>query len=563
MGMESGMMRIRSTLILLTAAVFVTLLLISCREGRADNPIDGWVPGGTQPPLLDETAAVTLAELMQNPAAYAGQRMQLTGQFYRSAPLACSTVTRRSPAPWVLTDEGAAVAIGGSYEQLERMAPNGLMLTVVGRWWVWRGPVGCGKNLPLTEVWYLDIAEIIAPNPITFATLTPLGQAVAELSATPLPPSAAEQPTLPPEPGGFPTFPADLGDLPTLPSDLGDLPITFEVPPELLTAVFSDTQTSPLTLTPLGTAPFTATPTSRAQPSATPTLTRAPDQPTETPTFTITPNPNETSTPTLTPTATFTPDPRATQTPTATAGPSATPTTTPTTGPTPTPTATVSGSVVDKGELEAQDLAVETIAAGETHQWQFVVDSSDVLTVNVASPVTMDMVVTVLDGNNNVLQTQNNANNGAPEIMVTNLPGAGTYLIRLNEAAGLEGSYSMILQDSASYAFVFKGTLEYGDAESVLMAPQSDHFWHFLGNEGDSIAVLVAPNDNVADVFFELYGPDATQLLDEPIDDGDAGFPEFLIGFVLPETGFYAIRVGEFSFGSADYAISLDSFDFP
>ncbi|GAB4161369.1 MAG: hypothetical protein Fur0021_34470 [Candidatus Promineifilaceae bacterium] len=549
MGMESGMMRIRSTLILLTAALFVTLLLISCRQGRTDNPIAGWVPGGTQPPLLDETAAVTLAELMQNPAAYVGQRVQLTGQFYRSAPLACSTVTRRSPAPGVLTDGEAAVAIGGSYEQLERIVPNGLTLTVAGRWWVWRGPVGCGKNLPLTEVWYLDIAEIIAPNPITFATLTPLGQAVAELSATPLPPSTEEQPTLPPEPGGFPTFPADLGDLPTLPSDLGELPITFEVPPELLTAVFSGTQTSPLTLTPPGAVTFT------------PTLTRAPGQPAETPTFTITPN--ETSTPTLTPAAPPTPDPKATQTPTATTGPSATPTATATAGPSPTPTATVAGGVVNKGELEAENLAVEIIAAGETHQWQFVVDSSDVLTVNVASPVTMDMVVTVLDGSNNVLQTQNNANNGAPEIVVTNLPGAGTYLIRLNEAAGLEGSYSMILQDSASYAFVFKGTLEYGDAESVLMAPQSDHFWHFLGNEGDSIAVLVAPNDNVADVFFELYGPDATQLLDEPVDDGDAGFPEFLIGYVLPETGFYAIRVGEFTFGSADYAISLDSFDFP
>ncbi len=557
MGMESGMMRIRSTLILLTTAILVTLLLISCREGGTDNPIAGWVPGGTPPPLLNETAAVSLAELAQNPAAYVGQSVRLTGQFSRSAPLVCSTVTRRSPAPWILTDGEATVSIGGSFEQLERVASNGLTITVAGRWWVWRGPVGCGKNLPLSEVWYLDIDEIIAPNPITYATLTPIGQAVAELSATPLPPAEGGQPTLPPESGGFPTLPPDLGGFPTLPADFGDLPVTFEVPPELLTAVFSGTQTVPPGLTPAGTATFTATPTppSGAQPSATPTLTRAPEQPTETPTFTPaathTANPNETATPTLTPTITQTPDPKAS------------PTVTPTTGPSATPTATVSGSVVDKGELEAQDLVVETMAPGETHQWQFVVASSDVLTVNVASPVMMDMVVTVLDGNNNVLQTQNSANNGAPEIMVTNLPGAGTYLIRVSEAAGLAGSYSMILQDSAAYAFIFKGTLQYGDAESVLMAPQSDHFWHFMGNEGDSIAILVAPNDNEADVFFELFGPDATELLDEPVDDGQAGFPEFLIGYVLPETGFYAIHIGEFNYGSADYAVSLDSFDFP
>lgn len=560
MGMESGMMRIRSTLMWLTAALFITLLLLSCRNGGTDNPIAGWVPGGTQPPLLDETAAVSLAALAQNPAAYVGQRVQLTGQFYHAPPLVCSTVTRRSPAAWFLTDGQVSVGIGGRFEQLERVAPDGLMVTVAGRWWVWRGPIGCGKNLPRTEVWYLDIAEIIAPNPITFATLTPVGQAVAELSATPVPPPLEEQATLLPAPGDTATLPADLGGFPTLPSDLGDLG-TFEVPPELLTAVFSDTQIFPPGLTPTQTILPSATPTLRAgglpsaTPSATPTFTPSPEQaagtPTFTPTFTFTPNPNETATPTLTATATVTPDPRATQTPTATAGPSA------------TPTATVPGNLVDKGALETQDLAVETMAAGEIHQWQFVVDSSDVLTVNVASPVLMDMVVTVLDGNNNVLQTQNNANNGAPEIVVTNLPGAGTYLIRISEAAGLAGSYSMILQDSESYAFIFKGTLEYGDAEQALMVAQSDHFWHFLGNEGDDIAILVAPNDNNTDIFFELYGPDATELLDEPVDDGDAGFPEFLIGFVLPETGFYAIRIGEFTFGAGDYAVSLDSFDFP
>ncbi|MCA9937773.1 MAG: PPC domain-containing protein [Anaerolineales bacterium] len=564
------MMRIRSTTVFVTATLIIVsaLLLIGCREGGAESTFAGWASGGTLPPLVNRTETLSLAELAQNPRAYAGITLQLTGQFHRAAPLVCSSVTRRSPAAWLLSDGQNQIAMGGSFDQLSRIAPDNLTITVVGRWWVWRGPVGCGKNLPATEVWYLDVSEIVAPNPLTNATLTPTDEEIAALPPTPVPPEippppsetalpTAETPppeaTLPSDLSDLLTITPDLGGFPTLPPDLGlgDLgfTLTLELPPELLTPpVFSETKTA--TPTPSGSGGGAGTPTM----TTTPTPTTEQKQ-TETPTPPVGLSPTATVTPT--------PNPNNTPTPTATTGPSPTPTPTATTGPSPTPTATVSGNLVDKGSLEAQDLVIEILAAGLTDQWSFVVDNTDVLTINVDAPVDMNMVVTVLDGNNNVIKTQDNATGGAPEIVVTELPGAGTYFIRVNEATGQSGSYSMILQDSGAYPFIFQGTLVYGDAESALIVPNSDHFWHFMGNQGDSIAILVAPNDNESDVFFELFGPDATDLLGEPVDDGGAGVPEFLISFTLPETGFYAIHVGEYNFAAADYSISLDSFSFP
>ncbi len=496
-------------------------ILAGCRQSDSEaNPLRGRSSGTTPPALIDEPLVVTVSDLALAPTAYYGRVVRLTGRFRRLPVLTCSDVTRRSPAVWSLTDAADTVLVNGTHDQLARLAPGDLTISVQGRWWRWRGPVGCGKDAPLQEVWYLHVSHVLAPNPITAATLTPVG-AVAVLPSPTLEP--------PPTEGG----PGPIAAISPTP------PPTSAATPD----PFATVTATPTVLV----TPFTATPS--ATPSASPT-----------------PTPSPPGTPSGTPSATPSPSPTPTPGPSATpGGPTLTPTLIPsvtpipTAGPSPTPSPTSSGNQEDMGELATQDLVVEVLAPAARHRWTVEVEQATTLTVNVATPTNRNEVVSVTTESGNVLITQNNASGAAPEIVSVALPGAGKYYVIISEATGQGGPYSMILNTTESYNFVFKGTLVYGDASSADMSPDSDHFWHFEGIEGDHIALLVAPADQ-SDLFIELYGPDAALVFDDPVDDGGAGVPEFLIDFELPETGFYAVRIGEFDYAASDYSISLEDF---
>jgi hypothetical protein len=490
----------------ITTLVFLLLLLlgIGCRQRTSgEHPIQQRLLEPTPPPLEDELVVVSLAELAAVPADYVGQRVQVTGAFERLTPLTCLVVTRRSPASWQLSDGEATILVDGKHEQLARLAPNGLAVALTGRWWVWEGFVGCGKNAPRQRLYYLQLGHVLDPNPITNATLTPAPDAVTPTT---------EPPPLPSAPSATP-------------------------PPT--------------------TTPTIAGPTPSPTPSPSPDLTGTP-----TGTLSGSPAPTQSATPTVAATATVmgTPATGATPSTSPTVDPKATATVTPLpsqTLPAGAPTATASPQTVLKGELETQDLVIEAIDAGVVHQWDFVAEASTVLTINVASRVETNMTVLVRPAGGQALLVQDEAQDGEPEIAVVDLPDAGTYEVVLSVEDGAAGTYALLLADAESYAFAFRGTLVYGDAGSAEMAPETDHFWHFWGEAGDRIALLAAPNDQ-SDLFMELYGPDATLLLDNPVDEGGAGVPEALLNYELSATGLYAVRVGEFNFKFSDYTLTLE-----
>lgn len=507
--------------------IFLVMGLITmCRQSPSDpNPIFSWIPNGTPLPLVNEPATATVSDLASNPANYAGQILQLTGQFQPLTPQICSDVTRRSPATWLLSEAENKIFVGGVSEQLISVAPSGLTVTVEGRWWLWRGAVGCGKNAPVAEIWYLDVRQVLFPNPITQATLTPNGIAAASTPSETVAPIA--------------DLPSPTGEITHTPESIA----TLIAPPTSPTSIALITL--PPLLTPLPATPTLPTgflPTPSPSPSSSPTLEQ---------------NLSPTPSPTLTDqksegTATLSPTPDPTQSPTATVNATFTPSITPPPGQT---------GVVDKGVLGTQDLRHEVMPAGQIDQWTFQVTASTVLTVQVASPITNNMSIKILDSSGTVLVDQNNASQRDPEVAVITLGNAGNYHIQIQESTGIVGYYSLIFNDSTSFNFVFQSTLEYGDViDNVILSSASDHFWHFWGTAGDSITLFVAPNDQTGNLFMELYGVDAANLFPEPIDDVGAGEPEFLIGYVLPATGLYALRVGEFTFAGTAYQILLDIF---
>ena len=139
------------------------------------------------------------------------------------------------------------------------------------------------------------------------------------------------------------------------------------------------------------------------------------------------------------------------------------------------------------------------------------------------------------------------------------LTAVGEYKIRVYANGRNATDYAIMITSSESYTFIFRGVMEYGDLQEATSKANNDHFWHFRGQEGDVISINLSPMDE-SDLFLELYGPDAERI-SEFIDDGTSGEAESIVDFVLPATGLYSIRIGEFDFLSATYEIELLSND--
>jgi hypothetical protein len=289
-------------------------------------------------------------------------------------------------------------------------------------------------------------------------------------------------------------------------------------------------------------------------------------QATPTPTFTATPDdddltdepPPAPEPPDATPMPTFTPTPdaedeQATPTPTPTPdenGAEATAT------PTPDPDAAADpGTVVEKGELISGELFGGRLDAGEVHWWRFAIEESDFLTVTAVANQG-NLILVLLDEEANTLHEQNDAPAQAVEsILNFELDEPGDYILEVRTDDNVTADYGLLFMLSDSYTFVMFGLINYDQQRpNIILEADSDHVWHFAGTAGDQITVLATPQDDM-DPFLELYGPDG-ELISDFIDEGVAGEAEELV-FTLPETGLYAIRLGEIDFEAGLYTIRL------
>jgi len=282
---------------------------------------------------------------------------------------------------------------------------------------------------------------------------------------------------------------------------------------------------------------------------------------------TVTPTPDEFG-PDLTPTPTATPDldlPAMTPTPTATPTPTPTPDDDDedddeTADPTATPIFD-EDEILPQGEIGSGNLVGGRLEAGEVHEWRFAIRASDVLTVNAIS-TRGNLVLYLLDESDELLLRQDNA----PPLAVESIAGfeldePGDYRLLVEVTGAQEADYHLQFMLSDSYTLVMQGLLvDDEEEENIRLAAESDHSWHFYGEEGDTVVVLIIPLDDM-DPFLRLYGPDGRILPDETgqpnnTDEFGPGEPEELI-FVLPEDGLYAIQVGEYENEAGLYSIVM------
>lgn len=497
------------------------LLAIIAACGGPAGDLRGGTPAGYVRPVAnaetDETAEmVAISALLESPETYEGEVLEVNGIYYQRQVVVCSTRPQLSPARWALSDGEERIPAGGLDERLENLPSGQIEIAVTGRWLRWQGPVGCGRQAQITEVWYLDLIDIVSPNPITIAAV---GSEEEGASTQQGPPSQPPITT-----GGYP---APGG--------------TAESEEPQVTATQIITGTTPELPNPTGTPITLQTPSPASGAPATPTAT---------------PTTSTAATPTTTPTVETT----ISVSPTATSA-AASPSPAATTDSSPIPTATSDGDetvTVDQEELPPDSIETGQLGANEIHRWPFAVTSAGVITVNIASELELDAGIMIRDPSGNIVGQQNNAQDGAPEVLVTvPLTELGTYDVLITNENDVTGYYAILVLTEESYTFVFNGTIDTGQSEPAELKTDNDHFWHFYGTAGDIVTIRVTPNDN-SDLFIRLFDPEA-HLTVELHNETGPGEVEELLSYTLPDTGFYSILVGELNFGAANYTISLMS----
>lgn len=251
----------------LLLAILSLLLLVACRSrGGQLKPL---IPGdGNELILAAQPQLVTFSQLQEDPDAFQDRLIRVSGSLLKLAPPTC--IPYSGPAvEWALIAEELRLdAIG--FEGAVSMLDNDLPMTVDGFFRLYEGALGCGKAAPDGSAWYLEVIQIVQPNPLIASGLQPGGLIPAP--STPVASSTASagivtptsQATSPVEvtPGGTPTL--------TPTGAPGVIPTATETPVPGTVTVTSIPTASP---TASATSRFTATPTpSRAPGTVTSTL---------------------------------------------------------------------------------------------------------------------------------------------------------------------------------------------------------------------------------------------------------------------------------------------------
>ena len=493
------------------ACLLLLLLLASaaCGARGVGSPTPFPTPAATPSATAAGPITLTVTELAAAPGLYVDAVVQVSGLFHKQPILVCDSEPHPSPATWGLAEAGLVAPAGGYDQQVRGLLPEGLFMTVEGRWRRWEGLVGCGKQAATREVWYLDVARVLSPSPLVQVTLTPgaPGTAVAEVSPTP----SGEELVPTEDPSLFPT-PLPEEATPTLEFDAQPTEEFFDVTQEAFpTEPFPPTEE----VTPIGDVSPTA-----ATPGATTTLST-----TGTPTITGTPA-------TATPTVTGTPP---TATPTVAGG---------------------TGGIDAKGDLRnlEGDFATANVAAGRTDSWEMEIFEEENFTLYVIGPAPADIVVTLLKDGQTIVNRQNTAAPGAPEVV----PGPssaveGIYEVRVAVQNGGAADYAILLNTDLEIPYTVSGILAPNLPHSGVQLPRDiTQFWFFHANAGDEVTIVVDPSSG--DPYIDLYEPDGANV--ENIDNGFPGETETL-EFTATVTGLHAVAVGEWEGTLINYDLTM------
>ncbi len=495
---------------------FVLLFIVSCQQTEVFTPTP-FQPTPEDLSIAAGGSSITpvpafLTDIMANPEFYEDAHVLVTGQYYRRPLQICGVDAHSSPVGWDLVAGDVSVPAGGFNSQLRQLMPDGITMTVIGRFSYWKGPVGCGKQAVSTQMWYLDVVKIIDPAQLVQVTLTPGS-------------------------GGS----LDNGEF----SD------------QLFTPVSTPNAATPEGNANVPTSPPVAPPTNTVQPTrvvpietlgAGFTPVSSDDVNVETPTTTGTPGASETAVSSATASGTVT----SISTPTPGRGIS-TVTNTPPPGASSTPVAvpTSDSNVVRKGMGFANtDFEVQELSSSETHEWLVEMDDGDEWVFAVIGEPTMDVGLTILDNDLVVLEDLDETGVGEAESLAFEFPDQGIYRIHVSSLNEESGSY-ILLMGFPEYPPIVQGLLPLGEDVSKILDSDELHYWYFEGVQGDTIDLTLActPSLDLGGIIYDADGLDIDEFYSEDV----------LTDVFLPVTGFYVIEMENWDLagGSCNYTLNV------
>lgn len=498
-----------STLSHFILLLFTFFVVMGCTPAVSQTPTPFALASSPTPNIAGaRPLRLTLEDVLFNPVAYEGARIQVNGRYKKLPVRVCEGQRFDSPASWSITDGERILFLDGFEGQIRQLLPEQITVEVSGIWRRWNGPMGCGKEAIRSEVFYLDVRNVISPNPITAVTLTPFGEAIAEDPLT-TPESVADE--------AAPT-----------PDDREE-----DAPPDV---VILPTASS---------TPTSSSPSNGNAPSLTPTIDDSGD---EDDGSGEDPGVNPTGTGTATQTAV-----PSGSTPTPTPG-GAAPTATPT-GAVP-PTLSPNVTTLDQGALSDAEFGFETLPNNTAHSWAVSLDVGDLITITTVMEIDKNPVLTLKSPMGDTLfDRQNSGGVGEPEIIAAyEVPSAGVYTIEVR-AASLQTTHYVInyYVEGVPPAFKFWPILDDSETFSgVTVEAETDHIWPVFASAGETISFGVTPQGD-ADFFITLFGKDGQE---DESDDENLGATE-AITYDVQETGLYLLQVGDWDWLRRTYQLTF------
>ena len=175
-------------------------------------------------------------------------------------------------------------------------------------------------------------------------------------------------------------------------------------------------------------------------------------------------------------------------------------------------------------------------------------------TIYVQAPAPADIVVTLLKGQQVIVDRQNSAAPGAPETITA--PGGavdGLYEVRVATANGAATDYALVLVADPDTPYSVTGMIAPDlPRNSVPLPTEASHFWFFTATAGDDVTIVAKPAGG--DLNIELYGPDGN-LIDE-FDDGFYNESDTL-EWAVETTGLHAIVIYEWDATAITYDLTM------
>ena len=163
--------------------LLICLLLLAAGCAGADGELKGPADdrsleqsqNDSLPSLLPAGSAniaatdATIAALVANPSAFDGRLLEVEGLFKSSSEQICSDKRFGAPTSWSLAAGQDTIAAAG-LENLAAALPDGqITLVVEGAWRSWPIPANCRQEGDPAQLYYLEVARVISPNPIALA----------------------------------------------------------------------------------------------------------------------------------------------------------------------------------------------------------------------------------------------------------------------------------------------------------------------------------------------------------------------------------------------------------